>query len=47
MMCKQDNDVPCMACEYYDSDDDRCMAFECDGLDCPPLPCEMEDSGKD
>lgn len=47
MMCKQDNDMPCMACEYYDSDDDRCTAFVCDGLDCTLLPCEMEDSGKD
>lgn len=30
----------CLKCEHYDSEDDRCSAFECDGLECPQLPCE-------
>ena len=33
----------CSACGYYDSDDDICSAFVCDGLDCPELPCEKEE----
>lgn len=32
----------CESCEYYDKDEDRCGAFECNGLDCPKLPCEQE-----
>jgi hypothetical protein len=30
----------CSRCAYYDVEDDVCDAFVCDGLDCPPLPCE-------
>ena len=30
----------CLGCEYYDAEDDRCTAFECNGLECTPLPCE-------
>ncbi len=29
-------------CKYYDAEDDRCLAFECNGIDCPKLPCEEE-----
>ena len=34
------DDSECKSCEYYDSEDDRCIAFECNGTDCPSLPCE-------
>lgn len=30
----------CENCEYYDSEEGVCKAFECNGLDCPTLPCE-------
>ena len=30
-------------CEWYDSHDNRCTAWECDGLECDfPLPCEQK-----
>lgn len=35
-----DDENECVGCKYYDSYDDRCTAFECDGLECPQLPCE-------
>ncbi len=35
-------DNECAGCEYYDADEDVCKAFECNGLDCPLLPCEMK-----
>lgn len=31
----------CEKCEYWDIDQESCGAFECNGLDCPPLPCEQ------
>ena len=33
----------CIECEYFDSEDEICTAFVCDGLDCTPLPCEIEE----
>lgn len=38
-----DDGITCGGCEYYDVDDDRCSAFECNGIDCPKLPCEVDD----
>lgn len=32
--------MDCPDCEYYDKEEDVCMAFECNGIDCPTLPCE-------
>lgn len=32
----------CENCEYYDLQEGVCKAFECNGLDCPTLPCEEE-----
>lgn len=29
----------CKQCEYY-TEDETCGAFECNGLECPELPCE-------
>lgn len=37
-----DDEMMCAECEYYDPEDDRCTAFECNGIDCPPLPCEIK-----
>lgn len=37
------SDTECEKCEYYDTEDDRCTAFECYGIGCPPLPCEEEE----
>lgn len=36
------DDNECKGCEYYDADGDFCKAFECNGIDCPPLLCEVE-----
>ena len=33
----------CNDCKYYDEEDDICFAFVCDGIECAPLPCEMEE----
>ena len=30
----------CEECEYWNNDLEECGAFECYGLECPPLPCE-------
>jgi hypothetical protein len=30
----------CEHCKFYDAEEGICTAFVCDGLDCPPLPCE-------
>ena len=30
----------CDICEYYDKCEEVCMDFDCNGLDCPELPCE-------
>lgn len=32
----------CTGCDYYDPEDDVCLALECYGTDCAPLPCERE-----
>ena len=36
-------DNECLGCEYYDEEEGVCGAFECYGLECPPLPCEESD----
>ncbi len=36
----------CINCEYFDEEDEICTAFVCDGLDCSPLPCELEEQEK-
>lgn len=36
--------MECDKCEYYNKDDNYCMAFDCNGIDCPILPCELENS---
>lgn len=36
--------MDCKNCEYYDKDEDRCGAFECNGIDCPDLPCERKEN---
>lgn len=36
-------ETDCKKCKYYDAEDDRCIAFECNDIDCPKLPCERED----
>lgn len=33
-------DDECLKCEYYDKEEGICGAFECNGLECPTLPCE-------
>ena len=39
-----DEGKECIGCEWYDQEDDRCLAFECDGLNCDkPLPCEEKE----
>lgn len=32
--------MKCETCEYYDPEEGICGAFECNGTDCPTLPCE-------
>ena len=44
----EDEDLKrCRECEFYDSEDNRCTAFECWEMgfldSCPPLPCEQDD----
>ena len=34
--------MECETCKYM-MEDGTCGAFECNGLECPKLPCEMED----
>ena len=36
-------DSECDTCEFFDPDEERCRAFECNGLECPSLPCEQEE----
>ena len=31
----------CSGCKYL-MDDGTCGGFECYGLECPPLPCEID-----
>ena len=33
----------CTDCKYYNEDDNNCGAFECNGLECPELPCEINE----
>lgn len=33
--------MECEACEYWNDDEGNCGAFECNGLECKPLPCEV------
>lgn len=33
--------MKCSNCEYYEKEEGYCTAFECNGLECPTLPCEM------
>lgn len=35
-------DDECRECEYWDKYNECCGAFECNGLECPTLPCERE-----
>lgn len=30
----------CEGCEYHNKEEDVCTAFECNGIECPTLPCE-------
>ena len=36
----------CLECEFFDTEDEICTAFECNALGlfdgCPPLPCEIK-----
>ena len=34
----------CELCRYQ-ADDETCGAFECNGLECPELPCEVDEKG--
>lgn len=40
MSKKKSESTECKTCEFYDKEDDYCKAFECNGLECPKLPCE-------
>lgn len=33
--------MDCNKCEYYNNELEECGAFECNGIDCPELPCEQ------
>lgn len=33
---------PCKGCNYYNEEQDICLAFECNGDSCPELPCEKQ-----
>lgn len=37
----------CKGCKWYNEDEDYCMAFDCTGLDCPVLPCEVAGNQED
>lgn len=39
--------MDCNECEYYDKEDNYCTAFECNGIDCPQLPCEAGEAFQD
>lgn len=36
--------MDCENCEYYNAETDECGAWECNGLECPTLPCEETDN---
>lgn len=38
------DDERCKDCEYYNSEEDYCEALECNGLGCPELPCERNET---
>ena len=40
MRCKETE------CVYYEEDADSCVVWQCNGLDCPTLPCEEEDADR-
>ena len=40
--CDPDGEVCCGHCEYWNDELEECGAFECNGIDCPELPCEKE-----
>lgn len=31
----------CEQCEYYNKDEGVCGSFQCNGIECPTLPCEQ------
>lgn len=35
--------MECNDCKYYDKEEGICLAFECNGIECPTLPCEVEE----
>ena len=39
---EDDDYVDCAGCKYYDIENGFCTAFECNGFDCPELPCEED-----
>lgn len=39
-MTKKHRDFDCSTCDYYNKEENTCGAFECNGFDCPELPCE-------
>ena len=39
---KMETEINCEECEYYDKEEGICGAFVCTGIDCPDLPCEMQ-----
>lgn len=32
--------MECEGCDYFDEEENVCLAFECNWLECPSLPCE-------
>ena len=40
-------EIDCKNCEFYDKDGDFCRTFECNGLECPDLPCEHPDASEE
>ena len=34
------DELDCENCEYWNKELEECGAFECNGNDCPELPCE-------
>lgn len=34
--------IKCNQCKYQ-AEDETCGAFECNGLECPELPCEVNE----
>ena len=40
-------EINCVGCRYYNKEEDNCIAFECNGLECPILPCERQEKCSD